>query len=109
MVSPAMSTPASSALQELVLQAKRDLAHRLSIQVDQIDLVEASVVVWPDGSIGCPQPGVEYTQVQQEGLLIRLRVGKRVYPYHSGGGRSLFLCDEASTGVAPVSPPALGE
>ena len=106
-ISPATPTPASPALQSLVLEAKRDLAQRLSIPEDQIELVEASAVVWPDGSIGCPQAGVEYTQVQREGLLIRLRVGKRGYAYHSGGGRSLFLCDEASTGVAPVSPPGL--
>ena len=102
--SPAIPTPASSAFQELVLQAKQDLARRLSIQVDQIGLVEARAVVWPDGSIGCPQPGVVYTQVRREGLLIRLRAGKRVYSYHSGGGRSLFLCEQATTEVDPVSP-----
>jgi len=102
--SPAIPTPASLAFQELVLQAKQDLARRLSIQVDQIGLVEAKAVVWPDGSIGCPQPGVVYTQVQREGLLIRLRAGKRVYSYHSGGGRSLFLCDQATTEADLVSP-----
>jgi hypothetical protein len=36
---------------------------------------------------------VAYSQVQVEGLLIRLRAQDHVYAYHSGGGRALFLCE----------------
>jgi hypothetical protein len=93
--SPTVPTPSSAGLQKLVAEAKEDLALRLSISTEEIDLVELGPVVWPDGSLGCPQPGVEYVQVQQEGLLIRLRVGKRAYPYHSGGGTPPFLCQQA--------------
>ncbi len=96
-VNPTIPTPSSPVLQGLVMQAKDDLAQRLSIEVDQIELIEAGAVVWPDGGLGCPQPGVLYTQVQQEGMRIRLRVGKRIYGYHSGGSRSLFLCEQATT------------
>ena len=95
--SPTIPTPSSPALQRLVMQAREDLAQRLSIEVDQIELVEISAVVWPDGGLGCPQPGMAYTQVQQEGMRIRLRAGKRIYSYHSGGGHSLFLCEQATT------------
>jgi hypothetical protein len=90
---PTIPTPANPALQALVVEAKEDLASRLAIEVEQIELIEAQAVVWPDGSLGCPQPGVAYIQVQQEGLLIRLRVGKRMYDYHGGGGRAPFLCE----------------
>jgi hypothetical protein len=48
---PTMSTiptPASPAWEEQIAQAKRDLAQRLSIDVDQIELVEVQAVVWPD-------------------------------------------------------------
>jgi hypothetical protein len=100
-MSPTIPIPASPGLQKLVLQAKEDLAQRLSIQVDQIDLVELKAVVWPDGGLGCPEPGVVYAQVQQEGLLIRLRAGKRIYPYHSGGGTLPFLCTQAIADDTP--------
>jgi hypothetical protein len=76
-----------------VEQAKDDLARRLSIEVGRIELLEIQQVVWPDSGLGCPQPGMVYTQVQQDGLLIRLRVGEVVYNYHSGGGRPPFLCE----------------
>ena len=96
-VSPTIPMPSSPGLQKLVMQAIEDLAQRLSIEADQIDLVEAEAVVWPDGSLGCPEPGVAYTQVQQEGMRIRLRAGKRIHSYHSGGGRPLFFCEQATT------------
>ena len=99
--SPTIPTPVSAGLQQLIAQAKEDLALRLSIPTTQIDLVELSAVVWPDGALGCPQPGVAYTQVQQEGLLIRLCAGKRIYPYHSGGGTAPFLCNQAITDDTP--------
>jgi hypothetical protein len=93
-ISPTIPMPSSPGLQTLILQAKEDLALRLSIRDDQIDLVELRPVVWPDGGLGCPEPGMAYTQVQTEGLLIRLRAGKRIYPYHSGGGTPPFLCKQ---------------
>lgn len=102
-MTPTIPMPSSPGLEKLVMQAQEDLAQRLSIELDQIDLVELKAVVWPDGGLGCPEPGVAYIQVQQEGLLIRLRVGKRVYQYHSGGGRPPFLCEHPSgTNDLPV-------
>jgi hypothetical protein len=101
-------TPSNQSLQKLVTQAKDDLAKRLNIATDQIDLIELQSVVWPDGSLGCPQPGMGYIQVQVDGLLIRLRVGGRIYEYHSGGNRLPFLCEQPA-GSAPgenkVMPP----
>lgn len=92
---PTIPTPSSPGLQGLVAQARENLAQRLSIPAEQIELVEVRPVVWPDGAMGCPQPGMSYIQVQQEGLLIRLRAGKQVYSYHSGGGTPPFLCEQA--------------
>lgn len=34
-----------------------------SISLCQIDLIEVKEVVWLDGSLGCPQPGMEYANV----------------------------------------------
>jgi hypothetical protein len=98
----------SPGLQIWVDQAVADLAERLTIDVGQIEVVEVKAMVWPDGSLGCPEPGVAYTQVQREGTLIRLRVGKRVYQYHSGGGRPPFLCEHPSLPEDGSSSPGLG-
>ena len=89
---PSSSTPYGSDMEDLVIQAKKDLADRLSIPVDQIEVLEATSVVWPDASLGCPQPDMRYKQVQVDGVLIRLQANGQVYEYHSGGSRGLFLC-----------------
>lgn len=91
-------TPENPGLRALFDQARQDLAQRLGIDPGGIELVELTSVVWPDGSLGCPQPGVEYTQMQVEGTRIRLVVEGRVYSYHSGEGRAPFLCER------PVGP-----
>lgn len=89
---PTNSTPYSSDIKNLVIQAKEDLAARLSVPIGQIEVLEARSVVWTDASLGCPQPGMRYKQVQVDGVLIRLQANEQVYEYHSGGNRGLFLC-----------------
>ena len=79
-----------------VTQAKQDLAKRLSVNPDQIELVSFTPVTWPDGSMGCPEPGMMYTQVLVEGYRIQLRSGGRDYEYHGGGTRAPFLCAKPS-------------
>jgi len=86
-------TPLDPSLEKIVTQAKDDLAQRLAIDPAQIELVEAASVTWPDGSLGCPQPGMMYTQVQVDGLRLRFRAGGRIYEYHGGGGRAPCLCE----------------
>ena len=41
-----------------------------------------------------------YIQVQVEGALVRLRVNKDIYEYHSGGRRQPFLCEQPATLVS---------
>jgi hypothetical protein len=98
--------PVEPGLEGLVAQAKSDLADWLSIPVEQIEVLEARAVVWPDGSLGCPQPDMDYTQVPRDGVLIRLTVGPNVYNYHGGGGRDLFLCQQKLKSIEPL--PSLG-
>jgi hypothetical protein len=81
-------------MEGLIEMAREDLAKRLSIRADEIEVLEAKAVVWPDASLGCPQPGMRYKQVPMDGALIRLLVEGKVYEYHSGGGRAPFLCEQ---------------
>ena len=85
-----------SALRPLIDTAVADLARRLSLEPGTIEVLEARSVVWPDGGLGCPRPGMIYPQVQQDGALIRLRAQGRDFAYHSGGSRPIFLCESAS-------------
>jgi hypothetical protein len=81
-------------LQPFVDMAIADLSGRLDVGPTAITVVSAVLVTWPDGSLGCPMPGMEYVQVLQDGSVIELGFGERVYRYHSGGNRTPFLCDQ---------------
>lgn len=76
-----------------VEQAQNDLASRLSITTAEITIIDIQLKTWSDSSMGCPQPGMEYLQVLQDGLLIQLQVDNKIYDYHSGGRRAPFLCE----------------
>lgn len=86
-------TPVDPTLQKVIAQAKQDLTRRLAVDANQIDLVQVQSVVWPNGSLGCPRPGVRYPQVELDGWLIRFRAGGRLYDYHSAGNGAPFLCE----------------
>ena len=78
-----------------------DLAERLDVQPDAITATTAVLVTWPDSSLGCPEPGMQYAQALQDGSLIELAVEGEdgaVYRYHSGGPRTPFYCDVTSDG-----------
>lgn len=93
--------------QEEAHQAIADLALRLQVPGSQIELVSVEAVTWPDGSLGCPQPGQMYTQALVEGHRIVLGHDDRVYLYHSGGEVLPFRCesDEKDGGYDFVPPP----
>jgi hypothetical protein len=95
---PESSVPSSSApgfpLDQslpLVTAAVEDLAQRLAIEPDAVTVVDARWVTWPDSSLGCPQPGMQYLQVLVDGTLVVLETNGRRYEYH--GGDPLALCE----------------
>ena len=78
----------------LVDLAKADLAQRLAVEITAITLISYEDVVWPDSSLGCPQPGMAYLQVPKDGSRIVLEFEGTTYDYHTGGGRDPFLCEQ---------------
>ena len=89
---PTVETTRPSILVAPDQQAIADLAARLSIAPEAIAVVRMVEVDWPDGSVGCPQPGMRYKQVLTNGTFIQLQVDDQLYNYHSGVGRPAFLC-----------------
>ena len=99
-----------------ITYAKNELAARLGVDVDGIEVTAYETVTWSDGSLGCPQPGMMYTQALVDGYLIQLRVDGQTYNYHGANGRDPFLCvkdgDESTAvpqGGFPATPPPSSE
>ncbi|MFV0373743.1 hypothetical protein [Microbacterium sp.] len=57
-----------------------------------VDLVSAERVTWSDGSLGCPKPGLTYTQALVEGMQVVVRADDVVYDYRFGRGDTPVLC-----------------
>lgn len=93
-LSSSPSEGVDSSLQPLIDQAVADLATLLTIDRSVITVISAEAVVWPDKSLGCPQPGMLYNQVIVDGARIELGAHGKSYSYHSGGGRPPFRCDK---------------
>lgn len=64
--------------------AVNDLAGRLKINADQINLVQVVANTFGNTSLGCPKPGVMYAQVLTPGFVIELSYLNNTYTYHAG-------------------------
>ncbi|HSM55502.1 MAG TPA: hypothetical protein VK879_05035 [Candidatus Sulfomarinibacteraceae bacterium] len=101
---PVPETPVTSeAPPELVEEMMADLARRLDVPVEQITVLRAEEVVWPDGALGCPQPGEVYTQALVPGYRVTLIVDDRAHNYHANRSGYFILCEQM---VPDVGPPA---
>ena len=94
--SPGASTGGSIApvgsLDEAQQQAVADLADSLGVARDEVTVVTAEQVTWRDGSLGCPQPGMTYTQSLVDGYRIVLAAGGTEYHYHGRDGAAPTPC-----------------
>jgi hypothetical protein len=90
---PVAAPELEEGLAEQVAGARADLARRLDLEPDAIELVEAARVTWPDGSLGCPKPDFSYTQALVAGVRVQLRAAGAVYSYHGGRTGALALCE----------------
>lgn len=80
--------------QQMVEVATQDLADRLGVQPQAITVARNDSVTWPDGSLGCPQPGMAYISMLSPGRLIVLEAGGETYEYHAGRRMAPFLCED---------------
>ena len=93
----------SPSLQNLIEQAKEDLAQRLSAPETEITVVDARGVVWSNSSLGCPQPGMVYADVLTPGFIILLNINDQEYEYHAGKSSDAFYCDNPTSPVPGMS------
>ncbi|MDH3463085.1 MAG: hypothetical protein OEM32_05605, partial [Acidimicrobiia bacterium] len=66
---------------------------------------------WTDGSLGCPEPGMSYTQTLVDGWQVLLQVGERLFDYHAGADGIPFLCasPDQDGGYDFMPPPGIND
>lgn len=69
-----------------------DVAHRTGLDPGTIRLGSAESVTWLDGSLGCPEPDVMYTQMLVPGYRVLIEAGGRLWVYHAAKFGTPTLC-----------------
>lgn len=75
-----------------VSAARKALADRLGIALDDVSVVESDAVDWPDSSLGCPQPGYDYLQVITPGYRVILEALGQRYDYRTDDESHAVAC-----------------
>jgi hypothetical protein len=97
--------PASSSTQEdisnndldlseehLVQLAVADLSNRVGIPENVIVIEQVKPIEWPDATLGCPKPGMDFTPVVTPGYIILIQVDEKIYVYHTDDASRVIQC-----------------
>jgi hypothetical protein len=77
-------------------------AQRRGVEASRVKIAGYADVTWSDGSIGCPEPGMMYTQALVPGHQLVLEVDGELASYHAAEGRDFAYC------ASPVPPSGSG-
>jgi hypothetical protein len=91
--------------QELFDAVVDDLLTRSGGDRSAVVVVKSEAVEWSDGSLGCPQPGMMYTQAIVPGYHVILALGDETYDYRLSDRGTFVLCQNALPGGATESAP----
>jgi hypothetical protein len=80
--------------QAVVDRALAEAASLAHLPREQLVIVRAEPVVWNDSSLGCPEPGVMYTQALVNGYWVVIGAAGKTYDFRVGRGGSFRLCPE---------------
>lgn len=87
---PPMADITEQGLAALVARA----AEEAGVDIGEVRVVTAEEVTWPDGSLGCPEPGMSYTQALVPGFRVVLEIGGDELNFHAAQGGEFRFCED---------------
>src|SRR6266542_4813408 len=93
---------------ELVERLVAELGAELTRPPSDVQIESVEPVTWRDGSLGCPEPGMFYTQALVRGFRVILVVDDQRYDYRTGAGGIFRRCDVPPGGSGTTDRPAYG-
>ncbi len=91
-VLPASSSPVDA--QPAVDAALRDAAEHLGVSPASLKLEQVEPRQWADSSLGCPKPGLMYSQIVTAGYLVIVSGTGWQLEYHADTRGRVVLCQE---------------
>jgi hypothetical protein len=114
-VEPVASQPVGAPAAEgdvpagLLDKIRADLASAQGLAPGDVKVVGTRAVDWPNGALGCPKPGVMYTQAIVPGYRVELEAGGKRFTYNASARGGFKRCDTRFTvpsGSTPRMPGA---
>jgi hypothetical protein len=103
-IEPTPENPVFGEVPETLLnEIIAELSQQLGVERSALEVIKGEAVVWNDGSLGCPQPGMFYTQALVNGYWVILRIGEEQYDYRASETGHFFRCE--SSGLPPIHLP----
>ncbi|WP_289018263.1 hypothetical protein [uncultured Ornithinimicrobium sp.] len=89
---PSGPVPDSVVQNDDVQEAIAAEADRLGVDPEDVEVVGYATVTWSDGSLGCPKPGMMYTQALVPGRQLVLAVDGQQASYHAAAEGPFTYC-----------------
>lgn len=77
----------------LLEEITADAADRTGVEPDEVTILAAESVTWSDGSLGCPEPGMMYTQALVPGYRVVLEAGGTEMHFHASERGDIQFCE----------------
>ncbi|MEM7082869.1 MAG: hypothetical protein AAF465_09050 [Pseudomonadota bacterium] len=97
-----VDSPASSSVNvhgvpdDLLKRMVASVAEQAGVSADTVQLVRAESTTWRDGSLGCPQPGMAYSQALVDGYWVIYRAGDEEYDLRATRQGTFTRCTGAT-------------
>jgi len=75
-----------------------DASSRTGVDAGGIEVVQAEAITWTDGSLGCPEPGMLYTQALVDGYHVIVAAVDGEIDYRVGAGGGFRVCEGRQPG-----------
>lgn len=85
---------------EMFAAILEDAAGLAGVDASALTVIEAAAVTWSDGSLGCPEPGMMYTQALVPGYRIRVDAAGAPMTYHTRATSVFVLCPPERAGAS---------
>jgi hypothetical protein len=96
--SPITASAQEDAPPDAVIQAALDAASvRLDVPSDTLTVVMTAQHDWPDSSLGCPEPGIAYSQIVAPGYIVTIDTDDQASEVeaHTDRGSRAVICSSS--------------
>ena len=82
----------------MVAAVVEDAASGAGIDPSRVEVVTAEAVTWTDGSLGCPEPGMFYTQALVPGYRVVVEIDGERLAFHGDASGEFRFCEDPQPG-----------